>query len=260
LDRSNFASEKALKLALERTLKNIRNLGAEPTVLWTGNGYHIYLPINAFVLEQEEIFARFDQPSKKFLRFAARYLSSYKSDPNSNPSFKSCMVRIPGSHNSKYVQDSEVKVIQKWNRHRLPINYLLRDFRRYLIEQRIMELKERHKHKQGYQSSRSTNDTIQWIERLLLTPIPDYRKLAIWHILAPYLLNIRTLTYDESFSIINEWLDKCSQLRPLDFNPNYRIKSDLNRAKDFHLVSCDKLKIENEGFYILLQDIGVLTK
>jgi hypothetical protein len=193
LDRSNFASEKALKLALERTLKNIRNLGAEPTVLWTGNGYHIYLPIYAFVLEQEEIFARFDQPSKKFLRFAARYLSSYKSDPNSNPSFKSCMVRIPGSHNSKYVQDSEVKVIQKWNRHRLPINYLLRDFRRYLIEQRIMELKERHKHKQGYQSSRSTNDTIQWIERLLLTPIPDYRKLAIWHILAPYLLNIRTL-------------------------------------------------------------------
>ena len=71
LDRCNFTTEKALRLALDRTLKNIRDLGAEPTVLWSGNGYHVYLPINAFVLEQEEVFAKFDQPSNKFLRFAA---------------------------------------------------------------------------------------------------------------------------------------------------------------------------------------------
>ena len=71
LDRCNFTTERALRLALDRTLKNIRYLGAEPTVLWSGNGYHVYLPINAFVLEQEEVFAKFDQASKKFLRFAA---------------------------------------------------------------------------------------------------------------------------------------------------------------------------------------------
>jgi hypothetical protein len=127
LDRSDFTTEKVHALALDRTLKNIRGLGSEPTVIWSGNGYHVYLPINAFVLELEEVFAKFDQPSNKFLRFAARHLSNYKSDPNNNPSLNSCMVRIPGSHDAKCITNSDVKVIQVWNGYRLPINYLLRD-------------------------------------------------------------------------------------------------------------------------------------
>ena len=88
MDKCNFTTERALKLVLDKTLKNINYiLGADPTVLWTGNGYHIYLPIDAFVLQQEDVFARFDQPSKRFLKFAARYLSNHKSDSNNNPSF-----------------------------------------------------------------------------------------------------------------------------------------------------------------------------
>jgi hypothetical protein len=84
-------------MALTATLKNIKEklLGANPTVLWTGNGYHIYQPIDAFVLEEENIFSRnFDQPSKSFLRFAEQYISNNKSDPSYNPSFKSCIIRI----------------------------------------------------------------------------------------------------------------------------------------------------------------------
>ena len=45
LDRCNFTTERNLTLALDNTLKNIRYLGAEPTVLWSGNGYHVYLPL-----------------------------------------------------------------------------------------------------------------------------------------------------------------------------------------------------------------------
>ena len=259
LDRCNFTTERALRLALDRTLKNIRYLGAEPTVLWSGNGYHVYLPINAFVLELEEVFAKFDQASNKFLRFAARHLSNYKSDPNNNPSLKSCMVRIPGSHNVKRITNSDVKLIQVWNGYRLPINYLLRDFRRYLIDQRMGEVKAQHKRQQNYQCFRFTTNSIQWIEQLLLIPIPDYRKLAIWRIIAPYLLNVCRLSLDEADSIMSEWLDKCSQLRRLNFNPSYRIKSVLNSSKGFLPVSCEKLKTENEGLYNLLQDKGVLT-
>ena len=248
-----------LALALDKTLKNIKYLGAEPTVLWSGNGYHVYLPFNAFVLEQEEVFAKFDQPSKRFLRFAARHLSNYKSDPNNNPSLKSCMVRIPGSHNSKRITKSEVKIIQKWNGHRLPINYLLRDFRRYLIDQRIRDLKEQHEQHKAYQNYRCNTNLIQWIERLLLTPIPDYRKLVIWHILAPYLLNKRGLSYDESYNIISNWLDKCKEVKRLDFDPHYKIQGALNGSKDFLPIGKEKLKTENDGFYHLLQDNGVFT-
>jgi hypothetical protein len=54
-------------MALTATLKNIKEklLGANPTVIWTGNGYHIYQSIDSFILEEEEVFSsrNFDQPT-----------------------------------------------------------------------------------------------------------------------------------------------------------------------------------------------------
>ena len=37
-----------------------------------GNGYHIYLPVQAFILELESVFSDFEQPSNKFLRFSEK--------------------------------------------------------------------------------------------------------------------------------------------------------------------------------------------
>ena len=101
-----FKSRLALDRALAKTLKNINdkfNVAVTPTVLWSGNGYHIYLPVEAFILEQESEFARFGNPSRKFIQFAEPYLSNNKSDPEHTKglSFKNCMIRIPGSFNSK---------------------------------------------------------------------------------------------------------------------------------------------------------------
>jgi hypothetical protein len=104
LDRSSFKTERAHKLALNVTLKNIKEkVEGKPTVIWSGNGYHIYQPIEGEVLEQIELFSKFDQASKSFQRFAEWYLSNGKSDHahNTTVSFKNCMLRIPGSHNSK---------------------------------------------------------------------------------------------------------------------------------------------------------------
>jgi hypothetical protein len=171
------------------------------------------------------------------------------------------MLRIPGSINSK--NGEKVRIIQKWNGYRPNIKLLLKDFYIYLSSQRLGELEEKISRKFTSKSSRAAlcsipNSTIPWIENLLQTPISDYRKLAIWHILAPYLLNIRGLSPDEVHGIVREWLDKCSQLRRLDFNPSYRIKSVLNNSKGFLPTSCEKLKTENQGFYNLLQENGVL--
>lgn len=259
LDRSDFTTEKLYALALERTLKNIRELGSEPTVLWSGNGYHVYLPINAFVLEQEEVFTKFDQPSKRFLRFAARHLSNYKSDPNNNPSLKSSMVRIPGSINSKRITKSEVKIIQKWDRNRLRINYLLRDFRRYLIDQSIRELREQNERHKAYQSYRCNTTSVQWIERLLLTPIPDYRKLTIWRILVPYLINRKHLSEEQCTNTIVNWLVKCGKLSRLEFNANYITKYAIKHVGKYGPVHPDKMKQELPQFYDLLLKYGVLT-
>lgn len=71
---------------------------------------------------------------------------------------------------------------------------------------------------------------IPWIETLLQTPIEDYRKHAVDLILAPYLINIHRLQYNEAFNTIMGWLDKCNQVRRLDSNFKSRVKGALDAA------------------------------
>jgi hypothetical protein len=55
-------------VALNNALKRIKDiLGGYPTVLWIGNGYHIYQPLEGFVLEEVDIFAEFVAPNEKDL-------------------------------------------------------------------------------------------------------------------------------------------------------------------------------------------------
>jgi hypothetical protein len=140
LDSGAFKTNEELNKALAKTLKNIHDRlnMAYPTVLWSGNGYHIYLPIKAPLLELENIFMELsNEPSRKFIQFAEQFFSDNKSDPEhwKHVSFKNCMLRIPDSINSKNGQ--QVKLLQQWNSRRVEINYLLRDFRRYLIGEKF---------------------------------------------------------------------------------------------------------------------------
>jgi hypothetical protein len=85
-------------------LKNIKEKinGAQATATWSCIGYHIYLPIQDIILELESVFAEFEQPSKKFLRFSEKMLTNNKADPchSNNLSFKNCMLRIPATKGS----------------------------------------------------------------------------------------------------------------------------------------------------------------
>jgi hypothetical protein len=182
LDWSVFESEKPFNAAFNKTLKNLDNiLGAKsPTVLWSGNGYHIYQPLEAFPLEQEELFAsKSAEPSKEFLQFAEQYLTNYKSDPSHHPSFKSCMVRIPGSHNFKLVQknndivdkSTKVKIIQKWDGTRPKFNPLLYHFNIWLADKKIKEINESSKRTKyhNHKYNATSKKEIKWVETLLQT-------------------------------------------------------------------------------------------
>jgi hypothetical protein len=142
-----FKSRLALDRCLYKTLKNMNqkfNVVVNPTVLWSGNGYHIYLPVETFILEQESEFARFGNSSRKFIQFAETYLSNNKSDQEHTKglSFKNCMLRIPGSFNAKH-DKIEVKIIHKWNGSRPSIKPLLFRFDLYLL---VSKSKEHHNH------------------------------------------------------------------------------------------------------------------
>ena len=88
-------------------------------------------------------------------------------------------MRVPGTINSKCAQ--EIKIVQLWDGQRPAINYLLRDFTRWLINEKLMQRLV------GSRKAKPTNSTtISRIEKLLQTQIDDHRKFVVWRILVPY--------------------------------------------------------------------------
>lgn len=258
LDLSDLGTETALEKALKTTLMRIhQTFKTMPTVLWTGNGFHIYLPIKAFILEEEEIFAKFqfqsgnsNEPSlsTKFMRYAEAYFTDKKHDPQHRPSVNSCLLRVPGTYNSK--NEQKVKVIQQWDGKRPAIQYALRNFRKYLIQKQLDKINE--------QKTKSNTipemKLIRWIEQLLQTPIPNYRRYCVWRILAPYFVNVKRLSNEESYSVISWWLRRCNLKKRLSFDPNSISKQNIRNARSigYYPISWNGLKLENIYLYRLL--------
>ena len=217
-------------------------------------GVHICQPVEAVVLEQESKFAQFDQPSQTFLKFAAQFLSNHKSDTNNNPAFKSCLLRIPSSYNSKYIeQDKEVKIIQSWDRFRSKINPLLYHFYIYLADRKLKEITNmRNTQTESHYTSR--RNTIPCIDKLLQTPIEDYRKTTVRLFLASYLVNVKKLSYNNALDVINNWLSKCGKSRQLDQNFDYTVRYALKySAKNGNRpLKFDTLKLRNAALYDVL--------
>jgi hypothetical protein len=93
LDLKDFADEEdsnkkektafLLEKTLNKTLQKIKEtIGGNSTVLWTGNGYHIYQPVSGFILEEYETFYEFTKYVDKdltsmFIQFAEEYFTDY---------------------------------------------------------------------------------------------------------------------------------------------------------------------------------------
>src|SRR5919202_1179234 len=117
LDLNNFKfSRQKLDRALNKIFLTLKKDTIEPTVIWSGNGYHVLIPVEPlqFILEDIAEFSEFEEPSKSVLRFLEKYLSNGKSDSvhRSIVSFGNCMLRVPGSFNSKH-NDSKNQVFLK---------------------------------------------------------------------------------------------------------------------------------------------------
>jgi hypothetical protein len=275
LDLKDFSDEKkrgkaVLDRVLNRTLRKIKeSIGGNPTVLWTGNGYHVYQPVSGFILEEYETFYEFTKYVDKdltsmFIQFAEEHFTDYTADRLHNPTVKSCLVRILGSLNSKSIvkgEDAEVKAIQKWDGIKPPIQPLLIHFKIWLTQKRIdEELKKQEKKHDKFQmtvsKTRERTNTIKWIEKGILDhPLSDHRKYIIWRILSPYLLNVKKLPKEESYSVMKDWLDKCDKLEKLNFNSKIKIKDGLRGAsKGYFPISMEKLKEENRQLYDVVLD------
>jgi hypothetical protein len=83
-------------LVLDKTLKNIKEKLdiSNQTVLYTGNGYHVYQSIDSLRLEKFKDFNFVDNPSNRFLRFAKEFLSDGYADRCNTPSLRSCLLSL----------------------------------------------------------------------------------------------------------------------------------------------------------------------
>lgn len=252
-----------LDYILGQTLHKIKeDVNGQPTVLWTGGGYHIYQPFKIVTIDREK------QPLKvkkelenfiplvrndictEFIRFAAKYLTLGKGDPKHNPSIYSCLIRVPGSINSKY--NEEVKIIQKWDGIEANADPLITPFFNSLIQKKI-------ENDQSFEKENGTNirnkiNTIAWIEKLLVTPIEDHRYFCLWHILIPYLKNIRGLPKHEVIIILTNWLNECDKLAKVRWSYPQRIKDQIRYDKGYPPISLENLKKENKELYNLVEN------
>ena len=261
--QKDYESQEEVIIKLNKILKKTLSIiqkkldgYCKPTVLWTGNGYHIYIVLNTRPLELiTELTELSDNPSEEFLKFAEFIFTNKRKDSCHNPSFKSSLLRIPYTLNSKcidpttgnYIKDPEVKIIQEFDSLAIPTinNELLREFRLYLADKDIISTKlesiKRRNNKFNRYSSYSLSNTnrttiptsYQWIESLLETPIADHRKHTIDLVLAPFLIVIKRLSFEESYSIIKDWIVKCNSIEMLKPSIEYfdsRIKAAINNS------------------------------
>jgi hypothetical protein len=124
---------------------------------------------------------------------------------------------------------------------------LLREFRLYLADKDIISniklesIKRRRNDKfNGHRSYSLANGNrgiiptyYQWIEKLLKIPIADHRKRTIDLVLAPFLIVIKRLSFEESYSIIKDWIVNCNSIEILKPSIEYfdsRIKAAINNT------------------------------
>ena len=161
-------------------------------------------------------------------------------------------------------EDSEVKIIQKWDNSKpLPdIDNLLIEFHTFLIDRKlkaeINQGKKRNKWR-NISNQFPSNNRIQYIELLLKMPLKDYRKSAISLILAPYFVNVQELSDADSFDRIKEWVLRCNEVKELEPSVGYfdeLINKAIKRARDTGIKPLrfeETLKYKNQELYDLLR-------
>ena len=158
LDLASFGGDiRKLDKVKNGTLRKMAVMSGFPTVTWTGNGYHIYLPIQISVLDHQYIFSKDEFPnlfskhgkysgyciSEVFMQFAGMFFTNKKSATQHGAKYKACMTRIPETYDSKCLLkgksegDSKVKLLQKWDGKKIDAGQLIRDFGTWLIQQEL---------------------------------------------------------------------------------------------------------------------------
>jgi hypothetical protein len=114
--------KRKLDYILKETLNKMKKeVNGFPTVLWTGDGYHIYLPIRLYNPDNKFV-SRYDEFSSlsannnmtvEFMKFASKYFTNNHIDLDHISCINSFYVAVPGTINSKL--NLKVELIHAWD-------------------------------------------------------------------------------------------------------------------------------------------------
>jgi hypothetical protein len=184
-----------------------KTIGGKPTIIHTGNGYAILQPIK---IKSWRGVVGGDKKeydlAKLFLLWIERYLTNHKCDLANHPSLYNTMIRIPGTFNSKLLDqensndESLVCVVNCWDTIRVGIESVGSPFKEYVNQ--INKREQRRK-----ENCKKVNlKNFKWLEKLLKQQITDGRQRLLFDT-SRYLINIKSLTIKDGADKIDKWLD-----------------------------------------------------
>jgi hypothetical protein len=184
-------------------------------------------------------------------------------------------LRVPGSLNSNQVHfddkgeivdippEAEIRVVQYWDGNGPSIKPLLPRYYIWLESEldksldKQIELENKQeswsRRRRGYRGK----NTINWIEKLIETPLSDFRKCCIRLILARYLMN--GLSREDTYDIMVSWLNKCDLVCRLDFDINQKVDEAFNMVENYLPMGKQKINHDYNQLYILLEKEGVIV-
>jgi hypothetical protein len=250
---------------ISTTLHNIKiHLGgATPTVLWSGHGYHIYVPLT---ITDKEILDDVEL-AVDYLRFIEKFVSDGQKDKGHFPSFNSSMLRIPGSFNQSCIlegrEPSDVRILQAWDGYRAtPSTTLLEKFMHIQRQKRLKELKEdliaderaRTLLRSGAVGETYNVDPLTEFLIFESRGIADGRKNMLYYVIARYLIRNKGLPRHAAEDVCWTWLNHCSSVSSLKrYRQFYRyhIKHCIQDAivKNKEAFSVEYLKHLNQQAY-----------
>ena len=254
----DFDSESDIDLARKAAMKASmaigRLFGVMPLVYFSGHkGYHVVLPFRQVPLPGGA------GELGPFLSFIAKTMiknARLSEDPtvdwqvvNSPLRF----MRLIGSYHSGNLMH-KVEMIQGWNGVYADSRLLYGSFR---VAQ-VIEQSELKKFAKPAQLPNHENNV--WIDELMKHPIADGRHRTLWHIVAPYLVNVLGLDHEQAFETAKAYYLKCNQVKRLDPSPStfmLQIRGQLRHFErdKFGPWRLETIKAKDPQLYEIIQEV-----
>jgi hypothetical protein len=265
---------------VKRRLKS-KLVTANPTINDSGRGFHVIQPVDASSLLNLPVPEWFAEAENKgwsgFYKGFDNELQGFYgehlgkkgeiADGSNNPSILSCLIRPPGTINAKVSSSNnkEVTIVKSWDGKRPSIELILGDF----ISDRLQKYNEQKRAEnerlaKGVASLQQTNNYYDYYVPIILnTPLPDWREHTMAKVIVPYLLTFKQLPEDQVYTMTENWLKACNELRPLNFDyseiwtkiryTRARKRIPMGKAKLLYEMSCEA---EPQAYEILKQKLN----